>query len=72
MQPRDACTKTGKPVLDVLREKHPKSRVPFSSRLEAYPGRPTELVHLDLIEDTVVEFVLRLSWEGRSRGHRLG
>ena len=27
LQPEDACTKTGRPVLEVLREKHPQMKV---------------------------------------------
>ena len=37
MQPSDACTKTGKTVLDVILGKHPKDRAPSEISIDAYP-----------------------------------
>ena len=38
MQPGDACSKTGKPVLYVLRSKHLEARAPSDTSLDDYPS----------------------------------
>ena len=48
MHPSDACSNTGEPFLDVLWGKHPEARAPLSIILNAYPGRPPELVPVAL------------------------
>ena len=48
LQPGEACTKTGKPDIDVLRVKHLVDRSPSATSLDAYSGCPPELVPLDL------------------------
>ena len=37
MQPINYCLKTGKPVLGVICSKHPESRAPSTTILDAYP-----------------------------------
>ena len=61
--PRYACTKTGEPVLDVLRAKHPEACAPSASSINAYPSRPPDLAHVNLSEETVIEILRRLSGE---------
>ncbi len=37
-KPNDKCPKTGRPVIDVLREKHPEARVPSEDNFDMHPG----------------------------------
>ena len=53
--PEDTCTKTGRPVAEVLQEKHPDMRVPLIENpvceaFEEYEDVP-ETVPLDFTED---------------------
>ena len=68
MKPRDACTKTGETVLDVLQAKNPEAHAPSDIILAVYHGRPPELVSVELIEDTVIQVARRLLGEAGSRG----
>ena len=61
----DQCTKTGQPVADVLREKHPEMRVPpvenpTCAAFEEYGDVP-ETVPLDFTEDDVSWVASKLS-----------
>ena len=63
--PGDKCTKTGRPVADVLREKHPEMRVPpvenpTCAAFEVYEEVP-ETVPLDFTEDDVTWVGSKLS-----------
>ena len=40
LQPGDMCTKTGGPVMEVLRTKHPEAQTPTAASLDSYSGRP--------------------------------
>ena len=60
IQPRDTCTNTGKPLLDVLQSKHPEVRAPWDIILDAYLSRLTELIPVNLTKDTVIEVAWRL------------
>ena len=44
----DICPKTGKPVLEVLRLKHPGARPMTAGRFEAYGGKPPAFVTVDV------------------------
>ena len=61
MLPRYLCTKIDGPVLEMLWGKHPESCAPLYISLDAYPGRPPELVPVKPTEDIVIEVVRRLS-----------
>ena len=61
MHPGDACSNTGKPVLDVIVSKQPEAHAPSSTSLDAYPGRPPELVPVNFLDGTVIEVVQCLS-----------
>ncbi len=37
-KPDDKCSKTGHPVIDVLREMHPEARVPSEEDFDVHPG----------------------------------
>ena len=69
--PEDQCTKPGRPVAEVLREKHPDMRVPpvknpTCAAVEEYEDVP-ETVLLDITEDDVTWVTLRMaSCAGRS------
>ena len=63
--PGDKCTKTGRPVADVLREKHPDMRVPSvenptCAAFEVYEEVP-KMVPLDFTEDDVTRVASKLS-----------
>ena len=62
MLPEEQCTKTGERVLEVLHAKHPDARPPSAACLDAYPGKPPEMVPVG-ITDYVVSAVA---------GHLLG
>ncbi len=38
LAPDDQCTKSGRPVIDVLREKHPEARIPSDEDFDTHPG----------------------------------
>ena len=56
----DVDSKTGKPVLEVLRSKHPESVVPSPDNLERYEELP-ELVTLNITNETVLTVAAKLS-----------
>ena len=63
--PGGKCTKTGQPVADVLRDKHPDMRVPrvenpLCAAFEVYEDIP-ETVPLDFTEDDVTWVASKLS-----------
>ena len=63
--PDDQCIKTGRPVAEVLREKHPDMRVPpvenpTCAAFEEYEDVP-ETVPLDFTEDDVMWVASKLS-----------
>ena len=63
--PEDLCTKTGRPVSEVLREKHPDIRAPpvekpTCAAFEEYEDVPTT-VPLDFMEDAVTWVASKLS-----------
>ena len=63
--PEDKCTKTGRPVADILREKHPDMRVPpvenpTCAAFEEYEDIP-KMETLDFMEDDVTWVALKLS-----------
>ena len=65
LQPDDPCTKTGRPVLEVLRDKHPAMRVPDATSLqreafESYDSTP-EPVPLNITPEIVEKVACRLS-----------
>ena len=61
LQPGDRCEKTGDWVLEVLRAKHPEVRTPTAASLTTYTGCPTELIPVDITDDTVTAVAERLS-----------
>jgi hypothetical protein len=67
LQPDDKCTKTGRPVLDVLRSKHPLMRDPAPDltdrdrgSFEPYSSLP-EAVAIEITGDVVEKVALKLS-----------
>ena len=65
LQPDDACTKTGRPVLDVLREKHPTLRSPDidsddREAFEKYDNTPRS-IPLTITSEVVEKVASRLS-----------
>ena len=52
-QPGYTRPKTGQPVLEVLRSKHPKARPPTARSLDAYGGKPPAIVTVKIIDATV-------------------
>ena len=65
LQPDDLCSKAGRPVLDVLQEKHPELREPPSvgtidGAFEPYPDRPTP-IPVDVTAEDVESVSSRLS-----------
>ena len=68
IQQRDACTNTVEPVLEVLWAKHPEACAPLDISLDAYPGLPPELIHIDMTDDKVIAVMRRLSGGSRSGG----
>ena len=64
LRPDDVCTKTGKPVIEVLQGKHPDARTPDlgdpkNTAFEAYPSLP-EVIPLDVTEDDAKNLASRL------------
>ena len=58
LQLEDTCLKTCQPVLEVLRSKNPDTCTPTADSLEAYGGKPPEMVPVD-ITDMKLETVAR-------------
>ena len=67
-QPEDMCPKTGQPVLEFLRSKHPKACPPTARSLEAYGDKPLTMVPVDITDPTVTTVVRRLSGSEVPRG----
>ena len=61
LQPGEWCTKTGDPVMDVLRSKQPEARTPTAASLDLYPDRPPELTPVDITDDMVTAVAGQLS-----------
>ena len=59
--PEDRCPKTGQPVSEVLRSKHPEALPPTARSLEAYGGKPLAMVPVDITDMTVATVPRRLS-----------
>ena len=53
LHPEYTCPKTGLPILDVLRSKHPKPCPLSAHSLEAYGGKPPEMLLVDITDVTV-------------------
>ena len=51
--PEEHCTKTGDRVLEVLHAKHPDAWPPSAACLDAYPGKPLEMVPVDITDNVV-------------------
>ena len=51
------CTKSGEPVVSVLRSKHLDARHSTGASLNSYPGGPLEIVPVDVTEETVIDIV---------------
>ena len=58
--PGDILPKTGQPVLEVLRLKHPDARPPTESILEVYWGKPPTLVPVYITNEMVATVARRL------------
>ena len=50
------CPKTGQPVLEVLRSKHPKALPLTAHSLDSYGGKPPAMVPVDITNVTVATF----------------
>ncbi len=64
LDPTDTCSKTGQPVLDVLREKHPEARptnIHAPGSFEQYDGPPMATIPLEVTADHVERTASRLS-----------
>ena len=68
LQPAELCTKTGKRVIEVLLTKHPGACPPTAAILDTYPGRPPELIPMDITNTMVTEVAGRLSREAGTEG----
>ena len=69
LQPDYTCPKTGLPVLDVLRPKHPETLRPLAHSLEAYRNKPPAMVPVDITDTMVATVARRLSGlAGTGRG----
>ena len=53
LQPSERCTETGERVMEVLRTKHPEARAPTAASLDPHPHRPSDLVPVEITDDTV-------------------
>ena len=62
-KPDDKCTKSGCPVIDVLREKHPEAVIPSDGDFDAHPGGPEclEAPPVYCYEETVAKAAAKLS-----------
>ena len=61
LQPEGHCTKTGDRLLEVLHAKHPDARPPLAACLDAYPGKPPEMVPVDITDDVALAVAGRLT-----------
>jgi hypothetical protein len=67
LQPDDACTKTGRPVIEVLLEKHPRMRdpdltlPPEDTAFESYAHEPPDTVPLLITAEDVEKVAPKLS-----------
>ena len=59
--PEEQCTKTGGRLLEVLHTKNPDARPPSAACLDAYLGKPPEMVLVDITDDVVSAVAGRLS-----------
>ena len=60
--------KIGKPVLEVFRSKHPRSRPPMASSFEAYRIKPPAFVSMYITDKTVASVAIRMSGAAGPRG----
>ena len=64
MGPNDACTKTGRPVHEVLAEKHPALRMPDpdgdAAAIFCQTEDPPDIVPADIGAETVAKIALKL------------
>ena len=51
--PGGICLKTGKPVIDVLRLKHPGARLPTMVSFKAYGDQPPAFMSVEITNETV-------------------
>ncbi len=69
LDPNDTCTKTGRPVLEVLQEKHPDQR---SAKLEGFPyesyNNPPEMIPLSVTADHIERVAAKLSGSAGADG----
>ena len=63
LKPNDTCLKTGRPVIDVLREKHPDARVPIEDDFDVHPGGQEclESPPIYCYEENVAKVAVKLS-----------
>ena len=54
--------------MEVLHAKHPDARPPSATCLDAYPGKPPEMVPVDITDDVVLAVAGRLSWGAGTGG----
>ena len=59
--PRDKFTNNGERVMEVLHTKHPDSRPPSATSLDAYPNNPPEMVPVNITDNVVAAVAGRLS-----------
>ena len=59
--PEEQCTKMGERVLDVHCTEYPDTRPPSAACLDAYPGKPLEMVPVDITYNMVLAVAGRLS-----------
>ena len=57
----ETVLKTGDTVVEVLQSKHPNEWDPLFVILEYYIGPPLDMVHMDLMVDTVMDVSRRIS-----------
>ncbi len=62
-KPHNRCSKTGHPVIDVLREKHPEAVVPRLEDFDAYPDDEDSLESMPIscFKEQVAKAAARLS-----------
>lgn len=58
--PNDIDKKTGRPVVDVIKSKHPNEVIPDASKLQDYVETP-DFVDIDITVDTVEKAAQRLA-----------
>ena len=59
-QPDDKCTKTGRPVLSILQEKHHKARIPAEEDFDVYQSKP-DLIGISVFGEDVVKQAASMS-----------